>query len=257
MPAVEIISMRWTASIDPAVRAAVSSALAELRGKSADVEPLRDERRPCRGMTSAGSSGDDQSVNRLAPDRSGAGGDLRPGVDRRTGARLVDSAPRSRRANSTPRVGAGMPSVSTSTEVSRAAANRPDLDRLMADCRAGLMDAVIVEKIDRFGRSFRHGVALIGELEDLGIEFVCDHRALDDTPGGRLQRNFFCRSPSGNVSASGLVRPRVVSATARAGWWPAGDPPFGWIGGAAKDGKHKTTAHNPKEVAVWNGLPSA
>ena len=51
-------------------------------------------------------------------------------------------------------------------------ANRPDLDRLMADCRAGMIDAVIVEKIDRFGRNFRHGVALIGELEDLGVKFV-------------------------------------------------------------------------------------
>jgi len=42
----------------------------------------------------------------------------------------------------------------------------------MADCRSGLIDAVIVSKHDRFGRSFRHTVTLIGELGDIGVEFV-------------------------------------------------------------------------------------
>ena len=44
--------------------------------------------------------------------------------------------------------------------VSGTYASRPGLDRLMADCRAGVVDVVIVSKHDRFGRSFRHTVAL-------------------------------------------------------------------------------------------------
>ena len=133
-------------------------------------------------------------------------------------------------------------------------ASRPDLDRLMADCRAGLIDAVIVEKIDRFGRSLRHGVALIGELEDLGVEFVSITERLDNTPEGRLQRNFF-------MSIAEWERERIrarttdgMSATARAGWWPAGPAPFGWKVVPAKDGKHKTTEINPKEAAVWERI---
>ncbi len=133
-------------------------------------------------------------------------------------------------------------------------ANRPDLDRLMADCRAGMIDAVIVEKIDRFGRNFRHGVALIGELEDLGVKFVSITEHIDDTPEGRLQRNFM-------LSIAEWERERIrarttdgMNATAHAGWWPVGDAPFGWIVVPAKDGRHKTTAHNPKEVAVWKRI---
>jgi DNA invertase Pin-like site-specific DNA recombinase len=68
-------------------------------------------------------------------------------------------------------------------------ANRPGLDRLMADCRAGLIDVVIVAKHDRFGRSFRHTVALVGELEELGVEFVSIAERIDNTPSGRFQRN--------------------------------------------------------------------
>ena len=29
---------------------------------------------------------------------------------------------------------------------------------------------------------------------------------------------------------------------------------LGWIVVPAKDGQHKTTAHNPKEVAVWERI---
>src|ERR1035438_1222075 len=65
-------------------------------------------------------------------------------------------------------------------------ANRPRLDRLMAECRAGLIDVVIVSKHDRFGRSFRHTVLLIGELEELGVEFVSIAERIDDTPSGRF-----------------------------------------------------------------------
>lgn len=61
-------------------------------------------------------------------------------------------------------------------------AHRPGLDRLMDDCRAGLVDVVIVSKHDRFGRSFRHTVTLIGELEALGVEFVSIAEHIDDTP---------------------------------------------------------------------------
>ena len=33
-----------------------------------------------------------------------------------------------------------------------------------------------------------------------------------------------------------------------------GEAPFGWKVVPAKDGKHKTVVHNPKEVAVWERI---
>jgi DNA invertase Pin-like site-specific DNA recombinase len=55
--------------------------------------------------------------------------------------------------------------------VSGAKGNRPELDRLMAACHAGEVDAIVVTKMDRFGRSVRHLSRLIGELDELGVIF--------------------------------------------------------------------------------------
>ena len=108
-------------------------------------------------------------------------------------------------------------------------ANRPGLDRLMADCRAGLIEVVIVAKHDRFGRSFRHTVALIGELEELGIEFVSIAERIDDTPSGRFQRNVL-------LSVAEFERERILERTGEGkerraveGRWSCGQPPYGWL----------------------------
>lgn len=129
-------------------------------------------------------------------------------------------------------------------------ASRPGLDRLMADCRAGLVDAVIVSKHDRFGRSFRHTVTLIGELGDLGVEFVSLAEHIDDTPAGRFQRNML-------LSVAEFERERILErtvagmdATARAGRWPVGTAPFGWR--VVKDpAGHPSVEVHPGESKVW------
>jgi DNA invertase Pin-like site-specific DNA recombinase len=62
--------------------------------------------------------------------------------------------------------------------VSGAKDRRPALDRLLADARRRSVDAVAVTKLDRLGRSLRHLLVLVGELEALGIDFI----SLDDGP---------------------------------------------------------------------------
>jgi DNA invertase Pin-like site-specific DNA recombinase len=65
--------------------------------------------------------------------------------------------------------------------------SRPDLNRLMADASQRKFDAVLVWKLDRFGRSLRHLVNAIAELEALGVAFVSLRDNLDlSTPSGRL-----------------------------------------------------------------------
>jgi putative DNA-invertase from lambdoid prophage Rac len=62
--------------------------------------------------------------------------------------------------------------------MSGAKANRPGLDKLMADARQRRFDAVLVWKLDRFGRSLVH-CASIQELSSLGIRFIATSQGLD------------------------------------------------------------------------------
>ena len=75
----------------------------------------------------------------------------------------------------------------TDRGVSGSRESRPELDRLMADACRRRFDAVLVWKIDRFGRSLRHLVNSLEELGALGISFVSLRDNLDlSTPSGRL-----------------------------------------------------------------------
>jgi DNA invertase Pin-like site-specific DNA recombinase len=65
--------------------------------------------------------------------------------------------------------------------------SRPALNRLMADACQRRFDAVLVWKLDRFGRSLRHLVNALAELEALGVAFISLRDNLDlSTPSGRL-----------------------------------------------------------------------
>jgi DNA invertase Pin-like site-specific DNA recombinase len=71
--------------------------------------------------------------------------------------------------------------------VSGAKESRPALNRLMADAKQRRFDLVAVWKIDRFGRSLKHLVNALAELESLGVAFVSLKDSLDlTTASGRL-----------------------------------------------------------------------
>jgi DNA invertase Pin-like site-specific DNA recombinase len=56
--------------------------------------------------------------------------------------------------------------------VSGSKSSRPQLDKLMRDAAEKKFDAVLVWKLDRFGRSVRHLVNAIAELESFGVAFI-------------------------------------------------------------------------------------
>ena len=56
--------------------------------------------------------------------------------------------------------------------VSGSKESRPALNDLMADAHRRKFDAVLVWKIDRFGRSLKHLVNSLAELGALGVAFV-------------------------------------------------------------------------------------
>lgn len=71
--------------------------------------------------------------------------------------------------------------------VSGSKESRPALNRLMADAKRCRFDAVLVWKIDRFGRSLKHLVNSLADLSAYGIAFISLRDNLDlSTPSGRL-----------------------------------------------------------------------
>ena len=75
----------------------------------------------------------------------------------------------------------------TDQGVSGSKESRPALNRLMADAHSRRFDAILIWKIDRFGRSLKHLVNSLAELAALGVAFVSLRDNLDlSTPSGRL-----------------------------------------------------------------------
>lgn len=68
---------------------------------------------------------------------------------------------------------------------SGAASERLELSRALDHLRAG--DTLVVWKLDRLGRSLRHLIDTVAELEDRGVGFRSLHESIDTTtPSGRL-----------------------------------------------------------------------
>jgi len=71
--------------------------------------------------------------------------------------------------------------------VSGSKESRPELNRLMQDARRRQFDIVLVWKVDRFGRSLKHLVNALAELDSCGVAFASLKDNLDlSTPSGRL-----------------------------------------------------------------------
>jgi len=125
--------------------------------------------------------------------------------------------------------------------VSGADPQRAELDRLMSAARSGSLDAIVVAKLDRLGRSLRHLSNLFAELDDLGVAVVSVAESFESsTPTGRLMRNQlssfaeFERDRITERMVEGLRR------TAEDGFWPGGPAPYGYRLAADPGGsKHK------------------
>jgi DNA invertase Pin-like site-specific DNA recombinase len=65
---------------------------------------------------------------------------------------------------------------------------RPALDELLAAAKRRKFDVVICWRLDRLGRSLRHLIVLLDDLNEMGVSFVSLHEGIDlMTPAGRLQ----------------------------------------------------------------------
>ena len=98
--------------------------------------------------------------------------------------------------------------------ISGAKEQRPALNRLLADCRKRLVDAVVVYRYDRFARSLRQLVNALEEFRVLGVDFISLHEGVDtSTPNGRLVFGIFASIAEFERE---LIRARVRSGLASA-----------------------------------------
>jgi DNA invertase Pin-like site-specific DNA recombinase len=80
------------------------------------------------------------------------------------------------------------------TGFSGAAASRPRLDQLLRDARLRKFEAVLVWKLDRWGRSVAHCVRSIQELVSLGVRFLSPTESIDtgaDSPMSKFLLHLF------------------------------------------------------------------
>ena len=72
--------------------------------------------------------------------------------------------------------------------VSGAKDSRPALDALVRDAKCRRFDVVVCWSLDRLGRSLKHLVVLLDDLQALGVGFISVREGLDwTTPSGKLQ----------------------------------------------------------------------
>jgi DNA invertase Pin-like site-specific DNA recombinase len=75
-------------------------------------------------------------------------------------------------------------------KISGAKKERPELQRMLAQLRQG--DVVYIYKLDRLGRSMKHLLELVSELEKRGVGLVSLSDSINTTtPQGRLVLNLF------------------------------------------------------------------
>jgi len=72
--------------------------------------------------------------------------------------------------------------------VSGALDRRPALDQLVRDAKRRRIDVLVCWRLDRLGRSLKHLITLLDDLQALGVAFVSLAEGIDaTTPAGKLQ----------------------------------------------------------------------
>ncbi len=99
--------------------------------------------------------------------------------------------------------------------VSGAVEQRPALDNLLRDAKRRRFDVLVCWRLDRLGRSLKHLITLLDDLQALGVAFVSLAEGIDaTTPAGKLQMHIlgaiseFERARCAERVRAGLARVR-------------------------------------------------
>lgn len=107
--------------------------------------------------------------------------------------------------------------------------DRPALLRLMADIEEGLVDVVVVYKIDRLSRSLMDFSKLVDVFDRNGVTFVSVTQSFTTTTSmGRLTLNILLSFAQFEREVTGERIRDKIAASRRKGMWMGGVPPFGY-----------------------------
>ena len=106
---------------------------------------------------------------------------------------------------------------------------RPGLQRLLADIAAGLVDQIVVYKIDRLTRSLSDFAKIVDRLEAAGASFVSVTQSFNTaTSMGRLTLNMLLSFAQFEREVTAERIRDKIAASKRKGLWMGGAVPFGY-----------------------------
>ena len=122
---------------------------------------------------------------------------------------------------------------------------RPGLVRLLADVRAGKIDAIVVYKVDRLTRALSDFAKIVETLDEAGASFVSIIQAFNTTTSmGRLTLNVLLSFAQFEREVdSERVRDKIA-ASKKKGMWMGGSVPLGY------DVKDRKLIINDSEAAT-------
>ena len=115
------------------------------------------------------------------------------------------------------------------------AMDRPALQRLLADVRAGRVDAVLVYKVDRLTRALADFARIVAIFDAAGVSFVSITQAFNTTTSmGRLTLNVLLSFAQFEREVTAERIRDKVAASKRKGMWMGGVVPIGYRAEARK-----------------------
>jgi site-specific DNA recombinase len=123
---------------------------------------------------------------------------------------------------------------------------RPALQLLLADIRAGKVDVVVVYKIDRLTRSLADFAKIVEIFDAKGVSFVSVTQQFNTTTSmGRLTLNVLLSFAQFEREVTGERIRDKIAASKRKGMWMGGVPPLGYT---VRDRKLVVIEHEAKTV---------
>lgn len=106
---------------------------------------------------------------------------------------------------------------------------RPALQQLIADVEEGLVDVIVIYKLDRLTRSLADFIRLIDVFEANGVTFVSVTQSFDtqDTMGRLVLNVLLTFAQFEREMIADRVRDKMAQMK-RAGRWTGGAPPYGY-----------------------------